>query len=220
MTDILDRLYHPAPAAAGPRVLLVMLPGAGIEAADFAAHGMVDALHERILPVDVVATRPALDLYLDGGVTAALHRVVIEPALAQNYAKIWLLGISLGGMGALLYASAHAALLEGLILLAPFLGTQGTIAGMAAVGGLAAWSAGPATTAPEAQMLRWLQHRPRHPPVYLGYGEADRFAPGHRMLAAALPASHVVTDDGGHDWETWTTLWRQLLDAGLFGGAA
>jgi pimeloyl-ACP methyl ester carboxylesterase len=205
-------LHYPA---AGD-VLLVMLPGVGIEAAEFAEHGMIAAVRERGLAVDVVAVRPELDLYLDGDVAAVLHREVIEPELARGVRRIWLLGISLGGMGAVLYAGAYEGVVEGVILLAPFLGTQGTIAEIEAAGGFAAWSGG-AVTVPEGRMLGWLRERPEGVKVYLGYGEADRFARGHRLLAETLPAANVVTEAGGHDWGTWAGLWRKVLDAGVFG---
>lgn len=213
-------LSYPAPAGEADRALLVMLPGAGIVARDFGEHGMVAAVHERGLAVDIIAAQPAIDLYLDGDVVEALHRAVIEPALAQGYTRIWLLGISLGGMGALLYARRHADKVAGLVLLAPFLGTQGTIAEVEAAGGLASWSPeGSGATARETRLLAWLRdflaRRPAKPLVYLGFGEADRFARAHRMLGALLPADCVMTVAGGHDWESWTELWRRLLDGGL-----
>ncbi len=194
-----------------------MLPGAGIEAADFAKHGMTDvALH-----VDVIAVQPELELYLDGSIALALHDKIIEPALARGYTWIWLLGISLGGMGALLYADAYPSQIEGLVLLAPFLGTKGTVAEMAKAGGLAAWSsANSAATEPEQRMLIWLQNHlaQKHAPplLYLGYGNHDRFAQGHRMLADLLPAHRVFTTESGHDWDAWAPLWRQILNAEPF----
>ena len=164
---------------------------------------------------------PDLGLYLDGGIAEALHRAVVEPARAQGYTRIWLLGISLGGMGALLHASAYAGQVEGLVLLAPFLGTPGTIAEIAQAGGLAAWSAArSAAVETEKRMLVWLQNfvaqLPSSPALYLGYGSGDRFAPGHRMLAEQLPGASVVTETGGHDWKTWRALWQRILDTGPF----
>lgn len=222
---MITRLHHRAPAGGRDRVLLVMLPGAGIAAGAFADQGMVDAVHGRGLAIDIVATGLDLGLYLDGNLAHALHRAIVEPALAQGYSRIWLLGISLGGMGALLYASAHADRVEGLILLAPFLGTQGTVAEIAAAGGVASWSAsGSAATIPEIRMLAWLQdvlvRRPARPALYLGHGRDDRFARGHRMLAESLPPRRVVTAPGGHDWATWLILWRRLLDASPFAAPA
>ncbi len=165
------------------------------------------------MPVDIIAARPRLELYLSGDIAAALHRAVLEPALAQGYARLWLLGISLGGMAALLTASLRIAELEGIILLAPYLGTQGTIAALEAAGSLAS------ATALEQRIWAWLRQDPARKAVYLGYGEADRFARGHRLLARALPARNVVTQPGGHDWATWTALWQRLLDTEPFGAS-
>ncbi len=217
--------HYKALGAAADRVLIVMLPGAGIEAAEFAEHGMIAAVHELRLAADIVAAQPDLELYLDGGIAAALADAIVEPALAQGYTRIWLLGISLGGMGALLYASAHEAQIEGLVLLAPFLGTKGTIAEVSKAGGLAAWSAAEsAATDPEKAMLVWLQsyliEQPAAPAMYLGYGREDRFAPGHLILAEELPDNRVVSAEGGHDWDTWLTLWRRVLAQAPFDAAA
>lgn len=221
MTPPLALRRHQAPDRREARRLVVMLPGAGMTAADFAANGLVRALHERHPDIDIVAACPPLELYLDGEAAAALHRQVIEPARAEGYEEIWLLGISLGGMGAILAAALHENRVEGVVLLAPFLGTPGTIAAIEAAGGPARWTASAVTTAPEAAMWRWLRNfcaaPPARPAFFLGYGEADRFARGHRLLGALLPPACVVTLPGGHDWETWGALWRLVLDAGIFG---
>ena len=216
-------LHYTAPAGQA-EVLLVMLPGAGIKAVEFAAQGMIAAVHGLGLAVDIVVMQPDLGLYLEDGINAALHSAVIAPALARGCRRIWLLGISLGGMGALLYASAHTANIEGIVLLAPFLGTRGTIAELARAGGLAQWNpAGTVATAPEKRMLCWLQahlaRRADAPLLYLGYAQQDRFVPGHEMLARALLPERVARVSGGHDWTSWTALWRQLLGRAPFGPA-
>ena len=220
---MIARHHHRAPGNHPDRALLVMLPGIGFEAEAFASRGLVAAMHGRGWPVDIVAADPQLDLYLEDSIAAALHREIVEPARAQGYARIWLLGVSLGGMGALRYASEHAAAIKGVVLLAPFLGTQGTIAELAEAGGFHAWSAASSAATPtERRVLSWLQTylavRPATPALYLCYGHTDRFARGHRMLAACLPKAHVHTATGGHDWNTWCTLWERLLDAAT-GGA-
>lgn len=221
MMDMQHYSAHPATSAFAARILVVMLPGAGINSDDFAKHGMVAAVQAGGDLVDVIALRPALDLYLEGDIAAVLDEAVIKPALARGYVRIWLLGISLGGMGALLCASRHAEIFEGLILLAPFLGTQGTIAEIAAAGGLVNWRCGTSNATPSEQtILAWLQNfvasPPTRPVIYLGYGNADRFAPGHRLLAQALAPGCVMQCEGGHDWESWLHLCRQMMAAAVF----
>ncbi len=208
--------HYPSALPPTERVLLVMLPGAGIAAEDFAAQGLVAAAQHGMPALDVMALRPELDLYLEGDLAPVLHEGVIAPALASGIRRIWLLGLSLGGMGALLYTSEYRDLVEGLVLLAPFLGTHGTIAELTRAGSLDHWA--PETsgaTAPERKLLSWLRGHLRtgatSPRIFLGHGSRDRFAGGHRLLAAELPADQVVLVDGGHDWAAWTEAWREIL---------
>src|SRR5690606_13743976 len=53
----------------------------------------------------------------------ALHETVVKPVLEQ-YQRIWMTGISLGGFLALAHAARYPGLLEGLCLLAPYPGTR------------------------------------------------------------------------------------------------
>jgi pimeloyl-ACP methyl ester carboxylesterase len=221
MNAPLTCLHYPAPG--GAQILLVMLPGAGIAAGDFAAHGMIEAVRAHNLPVDITVAHPDMGLYLDDGVTEVLHEAVILPALARGITRIWLLGISLGGMGALLYASVHQQHIEGLFLIAPFLGTRGTVAELTAAGGLAQWRAqNSAATPAEQRLLLWLQaqfaKRAARPALYLGYALEDRFAAAHRLLAQNLPPAHVAAVPGEHDWPSWRALWDQLLTLAPFAG--
>ncbi len=219
---MINCLHYPAPAG-DAEILLIMLPGAGIEGAEFAANGMIAAVHAQAPAVEIIVAHPDMGLYLEDGVTDILHNAVIAPALARGVKRIWLLGISLGGMGALLYASTHQQNIEGIVLLAPFLGTRGTTAEILHAGGLASWNAANSiATAPEQRLLLWLQTHlatPEAPPaIYLGYALQDRFAPAHTLLAQQLPAERVTTTPGGHDWPSWRALWQQLLSRAPFAG--
>ncbi|HTH99636.1 MAG TPA: alpha/beta fold hydrolase [Acidisoma sp.] len=207
---------YPSALPVEDRILLVMLPGAGIAADDFADHGFIAAVQGRVPTLDIVALRPDIELYLDGNIAPVLHEGIIVPAVASGIRRIWLLGLSLGGMGALLYSSAYPDLVEGLVLLAPFLGTHGTMAELTRAGRFVDWSAkGSAATAPERQLLTWIQGHLRAgrttPKLFLGHATRDRFAAGHRLLAAALPASQVVEVDGVHNWAAWTQAWQDIL---------
>jgi len=217
----IDAMHHVAPSRDARRVRLVMLPGYGMERDDFARHGFIDAIHERGWPVDVTVAQPDVDLYLDGSVVERLHDDIILPARAAA-SPLWFLGVSLGAMGALLYARRHSGQVAGAILLAPFLGTPGLIAEVADAGGLARWD--PGTLRPvdiERQLLAWLKSAgpmaADRLALYLGYGRSDRFARGASLLAQELPEPRVIVIEGGHDWQTWCSLWRQALDRDPFG---
>jgi len=124
------------------------------------------------------------------------------------------MGISLGGLGSMLCTMRRKADIEGVLLLAPFLGTRGIIAEAAAAGGLQQEQlAGSADV--EQQFLAELGSAVAaagFPRIYLGYGLQDRFLGASELLSACLPQQQVLAMSGGHDWETWSQLWQGLLD--------
>jgi pimeloyl-ACP methyl ester carboxylesterase len=201
------------------RALLVLLPGAGDSARLYVENGFVARLREMHWPVDVLAVEAHSDLYLDKSVIPRLHDEVIAPELAARPRPLWITGISLGGMGAALYARAHPGAVRGLMLLAPFFAVRGTIAEVTRAGGLQAWNPGEvAADDDERGLLLWLRQwqggqRAIFPAMWLGYGAGDRYAPASALLAARLPPGHVLTTPGGHDWPTWRVLWPRLLAA-------
>ena len=217
----MDAIHDPAPVPGADRVALVMLPGARDRAQDLVEQGLVRALRKRGLAVDAVIVNARFDHYLEHSVVAQLEQDVIAPLRKRGLARLWLMGISLGGMGALSYAREHAGAIEGVILLAPFLGTRGLIAEISHAGGLRRWQ--PGTIAPEddeRRLLAWLQQYragdPALPRICLGYGTEDRYAPASFMLAQQLPGRQVMAIPGGHDWPTWLKLWDRLLDGDVF----
>ena len=56
--------YSSSMAPGTPRELLVLLPGAGMTADDFAAHGFVAALRRRAWDCDVLAVETGVETYL------------------------------------------------------------------------------------------------------------------------------------------------------------
>lgn len=200
-----------------PHPLLVLLPGGYMRAQDFLTYGFFDAVRKiGRMPIDIIAADTGMEAYLDGSVVSRLHDEALAPILSKGARRVWLAGISLGGLGALLYAQAHPEQIEGLLLISPFIGTRGVVAEIRNAGGFRDWQPPTADAATdERRLLRWLKtYRsgdPAWPNLYLGYGSEDRFAASYRLLAEILPADSTVTTAGGHDWETWTVLWAQLL---------
>ena len=133
----------------------------------------------------------------------------------------WFAGISIGGLGSFIYANERPGEVDGLLLIAPYLGERATVAEVAASGGLARW-APPGVISDDDTDRRIWQYMKRLtvdrrdasvPPVYLGYGVDDRFAAAHRLLAEVLPRDRVFTAPGGHDWPAWRDVWPRMLDA-------
>lgn len=214
-------IHDLAPGRDAERILLVMLPAARARPEDLLQQGFVAAVRDRGLPLDVAVMDAQPDYYLEGRVGERLAVDVFRPLRARGYRRIWLMGMSLGGMGCIAYAHRHAAEVEGVILLAPFLGARGLIAQILRAGGLARWQpAAPAPDDEELALLLWLKHyrvdNPQLPAIHLGCGRDDRYAPASAMLAQQLPAERVLSVPGKHDWQTWIRLWRALLAKNLF----
>lgn len=210
--------FEATSCAAPADTLLVMLPGAYSEPDEFVREGIVDAVRQQRLRVDVMRVDAHLGYYNERGqVFERLREDVIEPARAKGYRHIWVLGISVGGLGAIAYSDKYPGQLDGLVVLAPYLGERLTSLEIANAGGLAKWRVPPRELAMDERLWRRLSEyakvppAPSLPPLYLGYGTEDRFAFSHRLLAAVLPADRVATTPGGHDWPEWRRLWAQLL---------
>lgn len=186
--------------------LLVMVPGAGIAAADFAAEGLLPATTPRF---SAVAVDPGMDSYLDGSVERRLLAGIDEARHAAGASRVWLAGISLGCQGILRCVRQRPGLAEGVVLLTPYLASTGIIAEIVQAGGLRRWT--PATPDPERALLAWLRATDL-PRIMLGLACADRFAATGTLLAELLPSTNVVSVPGGHDWTSWRALWRLVLD--------
>jgi pimeloyl-ACP methyl ester carboxylesterase len=197
--------------------LLVLLPGRGMLTSEFVGEGFIEAVRSRRLAVDVLRADAHIAYYENERIAPRLREDVIAPAQARGYRHIWLVGISLGGLGALVYANDHPSDIEGVVALAPYLGEPATISAIASAGGLRQWT--PPAANGDLSLRLWSSLKPYamqanppgRPPLYLGYGVEDRLAPGHRVLAADLPAERVATTPGGHDWPEWRRLWNSLL---------
>lgn len=197
--------------------LIVLLPGAYDTPQDFIEQGFVRELRERHLSVDLLLADAHTGYYTAQQIVERLQHDILTPMHAQGYARVWLAGISLGGYGSLLLAHESPDLIDGLFVMAPFLGRRDLPAAIAQAGGLTAWDGQmEGADTQDLELWRWLQgyvsSTPKLPPLYLGYGDYDRFALSHRLLAAALPPERVLVTPGGHEWAPWLRLWQRFLD--------
>jgi len=204
------------------RCLLVVLPGRGDHAQDFVSHGFVDALRKRPIAADVVVAEAVYGYYAKRTLIPRLQEDVIDPARARGYEQVWIAGISMGGLGSLLYAKAKPGGVAGIALFAPFVGDQDVIDEIRAAGGPAAWKPGNISEDDyQRELWRWLQGvlAKDDPKISLAFGEQDRMVSAHRLLASALPKERVLSTAGGHDWPTWAKLWDSFLDGSDFARA-
>jgi pimeloyl-ACP methyl ester carboxylesterase len=193
------------------RVLL--LPAAYTCAEDFVSAGFARAARARNAPVDLHFVELKLQHLTDRSILRRLRHEIILPARAAGCRSIWLGGVSLGGFIAVAYAERYSREIDGLCLLAPYLGNHIVISEIERANGVSDWSPGTlADDDDERRVWRFIkEHGARGMPVHLGFGDTDRFAGSHRLMATAVSPESIDVVPGGHDWPTWLHLWENFL---------
>lgn len=203
-------IAQPEGAVRGDRAL-VLLPGIRDRARSFEREGFFDGPS---VGGDLFAADAHFGYYRDRSVVQRLYEDVLRPLRADGYREIWLVGVSLGGFGAIHTAIEHPGLVDGMVLLAPYVADEALAREIEAAGGLATWE--PGEIGPEdyeRQAMAWLRERPSRdgaPELFLGFGAQDRFAPMLAKLEPLVEEGRFVVVPGGHDWATWRTLWRDI----------
>jgi pimeloyl-ACP methyl ester carboxylesterase len=198
---------------ASTRVLF--LPAAYTGPEDFVQAGFVSAVRERQLPLDLVFADVNLQHLTDRTILRRVRHELVLPARALGCRSIWICGISLGGFIGLSFAERYTSEIDGLCLLAPYLGNHIITGEIERANGVATWQ--PGELGPdddERRVWRFIKSRASQPvTIRLGYGREDRFADSHRMMAAALDPQSVQVVTGGHVWPVWSQLWSTFLDS-------
>ena len=200
--------------------LIVFMPGMLDTPDTFVEQGFLRDATRASDRCDLVAVDAHFGYYRDGSVRERVHEDVLRVAELRGYREIWMVGISMGGIGTLMVTSRAPERVRGVVLLAPFLGDPALMRAVDEAGGLASWEP-PAAPDPDDPdefddaIWAWLKgyaERPEDmPAMFLAVGSEDRLRPGVDLLEAVLPEGHVGTAPGGHGWSTWRVLWRRLL---------
>lgn len=214
----MQQLTDTLPDGRGARHLVVCLPGAYDRPQAFFDEGFVAALRARHLAADVIALDSHLGYFENATIAERVVEDVLQAARARGCERIWLVGISLGGLGAMLSAERFAGV-DGIVAIAPYVGTREAVAEVRRAGGFDRWQPTPDTRANawEQRLFAWLgrvaARDPALPRIVLAYGRDDRFADSLALVAQAVGPQATLTLEGGHDWPTWRALWQRVLDA-------
>jgi hypothetical protein len=199
--------------------LIILLPGAMDTPADLAREGFATSVHHLGVAADVLLVDAHIGYYSELQIVERLEADILQP-LRKQYATIWLTGISLGGYGSILHSKSGTTKVDGVFIMAAFLGSRDVPAAVEKAGGLAQWQAGEISDKEHDKAIwQWLQtslYAPdklsrKLPPLYIGYGTDDRFIQSNALLGRSLPAGHVFAVPGGHTWGPWRQLWDQWL---------
>lgn len=199
------------------RNLVVLLPTFGGKGSDYEAQGFIKEVRDRGFEAHLKVLDVNPSLYLDSKIIDVLKTEVVIPAKNDGYKNIILVGISLGGHGALQYATKYPDDVYFVFVLAPFLGGPVVSKAIEKAGGLDKFEDCPSIGWKYAcsiwHLLRnYTSDHDNRRRIALGYGTEDPFARQNRLLADRLPPDLVFTVSGGHDWETWKKLWIMALD--------
>ena len=216
--DSLDAIRYPAESP--PSGAIVFLPGFGDSPERFERKGFTVIASEHAPMFELIAVDAHFGFYRAGTVLDRLYEDVLLPLDAAGVDEIWLVGISMGGAGALGTAAEYPELVDGVVALAPYLGPRDIIEEIEAAGGLAAWEPGDLSELPDDRrtfFLRqwaWLRGyalgEPR-PPLVFGVGTGDRLASVVEMAAEAVGPDALLTAEGAHNWRVWTPLFAELV---------
>lgn len=210
------------PAVQPAQRLVVVLPGRADALRGLERSGIAQAIQRQWPDADVVLAGLTLGYYFQRHAPERLHAEIVAPMRARGYREVWLVGASLGGMGALMYDREYPGEVDGMVLLAPYLGEPPLIDAIAAAGGLGQWDPGPVPPAIDDanfqhELWRYVQALSRDPArarrVWLVYGDRDRLRRALPLLAPWLPPSQVFERAGGHSWSVWTPATGEVLAA-------
>lgn len=118
---------------------------------------------------------------------------------------LYLVGASMGGLGVLLYDQAYPGVADGLVLLAPFVGSRRLLAEIERAGGIGQWQPGPVPESVDRgnfqrELWRHLKSWPdsgRGDSVWLAWGDRDRLRRAVPVLAPLLRGEQMLERPGG-----------------------
>ena len=210
-------IHAPQPA----HRVVVMLPGRGDDLGGLQKQKVAALIQQAWPDADVILTGLTMPWYRAGLATTRLHDEVIAPLQARGDRQVWLAGISLGGLGSLLYDEAYPGQVQGMLLLSPYLGDATIQDEIRTAGGLSKWQPGPvqpiAPATFQRELWRYLKHWSTDPArtqtVWLAYGAGERFRDAIELMSPSLPVDHVFMLSGHHNWKLWKPALRKLLHA-------
>ncbi|WP_254063307.1 alpha/beta hydrolase-fold protein [Rhodanobacter sp. L36] len=201
--------------------VVVMLPGRGDDLHGLQKQGVAQIIQREWPDADVMLVGLTMPFYTNGVATRRLHDEVLLPLKRHGYRQVWLAGISMGGMGTLMYDRDYPGEADGMLLLSPYLGESDIPKAVRNAGGLSAWNPGPAQTMGPATysrelwryMKQWSNQPARTRGVWLAYGASERLRAPIELMSPQLPAGHVRMLPGDHNWTLWKPAMAELLRA-------
>lgn len=196
--------------------LLVVLRGMGGNEKSYEKYGFIDALQRRYPEFDVAVPNAHFGYYRNRTIKQRLSEDIIDPAIERGYEEIWLAGVSMGGLGSLLYMRCCQEKITGVVLIAPYSGKEKLHKQISAhldSGQEPPWSEIDKSEDSILGLWRWMVEDTQllsDGRVWLGYGDKDRLS-GHDLLSRLMPEERVAKIPGGHKVEVFMQIWDEIL---------
>jgi pimeloyl-ACP methyl ester carboxylesterase len=185
--------------------LLILLPGIFESSRAFAEHGVIDALQACRDDMNITGVEMHFAYYKNKQMDTRLYQDVIQPAKAAGIKDIYLAGLSLGGLGSLIYRMQRPDDIKTVIAIAPYLGEQEQL--LSYINKQEA--AKDEDLYPIWQNLETTAKQA--PTITLAVAEDDRYNYGQNWLAGLLTEQQLVQLPGKHNWQAFKPLWQQAI---------
>ena len=123
-TPVRTEVHEPS---AAPEELVVLLPGRYSLPRELEREGFVRQVRASRPRARIVVPDLHLGYYRNRISSERLHRDIVLPAHREGIRRVTLVGISMGGLGAMLYEFEHPGHVQEIIMLSPFLGDSSVI---------------------------------------------------------------------------------------------
>ncbi len=188
--------------------LVVLLHGRGGKATNFVKYGAVEQIRSCHPGVNILGVDSHFGYYRERIIEERLREDIIGPARENGTREVWILGISMGGLGGLVYRQRNPEDIEAVILMAPYLGDWDELSVYLESPISAHDRLDPDFVEIWNKLKDSVNEQPR---LTLAYGNADGFNNQHRWLASLIDEERVVSGPGGHNWKAWQPLMPEIL---------
>ena len=194
------------------RELVVLLPGRLSPPEEFVQFGIVDLVRKERPLARIVVPDLHLGYYMRGLADVCLHEEIIAPAKKQGL-RVTIIGVSMGGLGALTYSLRFPGEVDEMLLLSPFVGEKELLAEIEQAGGLENWDSPVETPRNKAEALQkmwiemkrqWLSRSGPPFPISLAVGKRDKLLTSNQFFGRSfLKPDQLIEIEGVHDWDCW-----------------
>ncbi len=199
--------------------LIIFLPGLIDTAKTFKNENFFTIAREAGIKADMVSASIHIGHLIKEVMVKRLETDIFNPAIKAGYHNIWLVGLSIGGLNALLFYKKYEKNICGVVTISPYIADTELRKELQQAGSVKDWQPKSVENMKvfnkELQFLWvWLQKQVSNnnlQQIYLGYGEQDRYIEEIKLLQNILDNNNVITVDGHHNWVTGQKIWRQQL---------